>query len=467
MIKQLLAKKNLTKDLNKSGIQLEKTLSAKDLIFLGIGVIIGSGIFITPGIIAANIAGPGVVFTYLLAAIVCIFVAFCYSEFASAIPLSGSVYTYTYSIFGEFAAWIIGWSVFSEYLFSESSVAVSWSAYFQNFLSGFGIKLPDYLKSAYGSSGNLKGGFDLFAFLIVFFVTVLLLQGMKESVTINKIMVYVKIFIILLFIVVALFYLKPNNFSPVLPFGLSGLGRGTSLAFFAFIGFDIVSTASEEVKNPEKNVPIGIIASLMITAVIYSLVAFALVGAVHYSKLNVADPVSLALRLIHQNWIAGFVSLGAVLGMTTALIVVLYGGTRLVFSISRDGLLPKKLNNLNKNNIPVSSTIIFGLLSGLIAGVIPIDKLTELVNIGTLLGFSVVSIGVIFLRNSKNTKHLNPSFKTPGYPVVPLISFILCIYLMLNLQSFTWIAFGIWLLIGILIYIIYGYKNSILHNKKE
>lgn len=463
MIKQLFAKKDLSEELNSSGIHLEKTLTAKDLIFLGIGVIVGSGIFITPGIIAANNAGPGVIFTYILAAIVCIFVAFCYSEFASAIPLSGSVYTYTYAIYGEFIAWIIGWSVFSEYLFAESSVAVSWSAYFQNFLSGFGIRLPEALQSAYGSAGKTGGRFDLLAFVIVFLITVLLLQGMKESLTINKIMVYIKVFIIILFIAVTLFYVKPENFSPILPFGTSGLGRGTSIAFFAFIGFDIISTASEEVKNPDRDMPIGIIASLLITAVLYSLMSFALVGAVHYSKLNVADPVSLALRLIHQNWIAGLVALCAVLGMTTTLIVILYGGTRMIFSISRDGLLPKGLNKLNKNSVPVSSTIIFGLVAGLVAGVLPIDKLTELVNIGALLGFAAVSIGVIFLRRSENTKHLNPSFKTPGYPVVPVISFLLCIYLMFNLQTFTWLAFAVWILIGLIIYIAYGYRNSKMH----
>ncbi|WP_375708076.1 APC family permease [Companilactobacillus sp. RD055328] len=462
-MRQLFAKKDLTNKFDESSIQLEKTLSAKDLIFMGLGVIIGAGIFITPGIIAANNAGPGVMFTYILAAIVCILVAFCYSEFSSAIPLSGSAYTYVYSVFGELTAWIVGWAIFSEYLFAESSVAVSWSAYLQNFLSGFGIKLPAALQSAYGAGGTTTGRFDILAFTIVFLVTILLLQGLKESVTINKIMVYIKVFIIILFIVVAIFYVKPSNFTPLLPFGASGLGQGTSVAFFAFIGFDIISTASEEVKNPGRDMPIGIISSLLISALLYSLMAFVLVGAVHYTQLNVADPVSLALRIIHQNWAAGLISLCAVLGMTTTLIVILYGGTRMFFAISRDGLLPNKLNNLNKNNVPTYSTIIFGLLAGLVAGLLPIDKLTELVNIGALLGFAAVSIGVIPLRRSENTKYLNPAFKTPGYPIVPIISFLLCIYLMLNLQTFTWIAFGLWLLLGLIIYICYGYKNSKLH----
>lgn len=466
MLKQLLQRKDIISELKNNKSNLEKTLTAKDLIFLGVGVIIGSGIFITPGIIAAQNAGPGVIFTYLLAALVCIFVAFCYSEFASAIPLSGSVYTYSYSIFGEFAAWMIGWAVLSEYLFCESSVAVSWSAYFQNFLSGFGVKLPGVLQSSYGASGNTAGRFDLFAFLIVAIITILLLQGLKESITINTVMVYIKVFIILLFIIVALFYVKPKNFTPLLPFGISGIGRGASVAFFAFIGFDVISTASEEVKNPGRDMPIGIIASLLIAAVLYALVAFVLVGAVNYTRLNVADPVSFALRMVHQNWAAGLVSLGAVLGMTTALIVVLYGGTRIIFSISRDGLLPNNLNNLNKNSVPTVSTLILGIISGLVAGLVPIDHLTELVNIGTLLSFALVSIGVLFLRNQENTRDLNPSFKTPGYPYLPIISFLLCIYLMINLHKFTWLAFGVWLLIGLLIYIFYGYKHSKFHKIK-
>ncbi|MDO1604859.1 amino acid permease [Lactobacillus sp. YT155] len=464
MIKQLLARKNFAKDSSNSKVHLERTLTTKDLIFMGVGVIIGSGIFITPGIIAANNAGPGVVFTYLIAALVCIVVAFCYSEFASAITSSGSVYAYIYTVFGEFAGWISGWSILLCYLFAESSIAVSWSAYFQNFLSGFGIKLPDFLRSAYGASGNHAGRFDLLAFLIVFLLTVLLLQGMKESITLNKILVYLKMFIIFLFIIVALFSFKPQNLHPLLPYGSSGLGRGASIAFFAYIGFDVLATASEEVKNPKRSVPIGIIASLSITAIIYSLVSFALVGAVKYTQLNVADPVSLALRLIHQNWIAGFVAIGAVLGMTTGLLVIIFGGTRLIFAISRDGLLPERLNNLNKNHIPFHSTLIFGLTAGLVAGFIPLDKLTELVNIGALLAFAVVCLGVVFLRRNKQ---LTGTFKTPGYPYVPIIGFLLCIYLIVNLHVSTMIIFLGLLIVGTIIYFSYGYRHSEFHSKKD
>ncbi|MFD1471690.1 amino acid permease [Companilactobacillus mishanensis] len=464
-MKSLFNKKDVTSDLAKNGAGLTRSLTAKDLIVMGVGVIVGAGIFITPGLIAAKYAGPGVILTYLLAALVCIGAAFCYSEFASTIPLAGSAYTYAYSTFGEIVAWIIGWSLVSEYLFAASTVSVSWSAYFRNLLTGFGIHLPAALQSSAGTAGNPKGVFDIVAFVIIFLVTVLTLQGLKQSVRLNAIMVFIKIFVILLFVVVALFFFKPANFNPLLPYGWSGVGKGASIAFFAFLGFDTVSTASEEVKNPRRNMPIGIIASLLIVSILYGLVSFALVGAVNYKKLNVADPVAFALRVLHQDWAAGIISLGAVLGMTTVLIVIVYGGTRLIYSISRDGLLPKNLNKLNKSSIPVGSTIIFGLVAGVVGAVLPVDKITELVNVGTLLAFSSTSLGVMFLRHSKNTRDLKPAFRVPLYPIFPIISFIACVYLLSQLQVFTWKMFGLWTLLGLIIYFTYGRRHSIVDNK--
>ncbi|MCH4009294.1 amino acid permease [Companilactobacillus sp.] len=443
-----------------SNKKLTRSLSAWDLIIMGVGVIVGAGIFITPGIIAANYAGPGVIFTYLLAAIVCIGAAFCYSEFASTIPLAGSAYTYSYTIYGEIIAWIIGWSLVAEYLFATSSVAVSWSAYFRNLLTGFGIHLPPMLQSAAGTAGNPAGRFDLIAFIVVFLVVVLTLQGLKNSVRVSTIMVYVKIFVIILFVVVALFFFQPKNFDPLLPYGWTGVGKGASIAFFAFLGFDVVSTASEEVKNPKRNMPIGIISSLLIVSVLYGLVSFALVGAVKYTKLNVSDPVAYALRVLHQNWAAGIISLGAVMGMTTVLIVIVYGGTRLIYSISRDGLLPTNLNKLNKAGIPTGSTILFGLIAALVAAILPLDKITELVNVGTLLAFSSTSLGVLFLNRNKNTKDLEPAFKVPLYPVFPVVAFLACLYLLVQLQAFTWEMFAVWQLIGLVIYFGYGYRHS-------
>lgn len=424
----LFRKKDIVNDLLHEQTNLKRTLTAKDLVIMGVGVIVGSGIFITPGIIAANYAGPGVVLTYLLAALVCIGAAFCYSEFSSTIPLAGSAYTYSYSVYGEIIAWIVGWSLISEYLFAASSTAVSWSAYFRNLLAGFGIQIPTYLQSAAGTAGNPDGRFDIVAFFIVLIATTLLLQGMTESMKVNTIMVYIKIFVILLFVAVTVFYVKPKNYNPFLPFGVGGIGRGAAVAFYAFLGFDTVSSASEEVKNPKRNMPIGIIASLLIVAILYSLVSLVLVGAI--------------------------------MGMTTVLLVVIYGGTRLIFSLSRDGLLPKRFKTLNKQGVPISSTFLVGLVAATVAAVIPIEKITELVNIGTLLAFSVTSIGVIFLRHSKNTQGLKPAFRVPFYPVFPLVSFFACIYLMTQLQSFTWKMYAVWTTLGLLIYFGYSFRHS-------
>ncbi|WP_421429855.1 amino acid permease [Lactiplantibacillus plantarum] len=457
---RLLVKKSVNPaNFNKGG--LEKTLSAFSLTMMGVGAIVGSGIFITPGIIAAKYAGPAAMLSFVIAAVVCSLAALCYAEFSSTIPLAGSAYTYVYTVFGEFLAWILGWSLISEYLFAVSSVAVSWSSYFQNLMSGFGLKLPTFLTAAAGTAGVSGAGFNLIAFVVVLAVSLLLVGGLQESTRVNSIMVIVKILVIVLFIGVAIFFVKPANYHPFMPHGVSGLVKGASLAFYAYIGFDAVSTASEEVKNPKRNMPIGIVGSLVVASILYVAMAAVLVGVVHYSKLNVGDPVAYALAVIHQNWAAGIVSLGAVVGMTTVLIVMLYGGTRLLFAISRDGLLPKVFRTVSPHTkVPVKSTWIFGIIASVFAAVIPLDKIAELVNIGTLFAFAMVSIGVVFLRRHETLQQINSSFKVPFYPVLPVVSFLACVYLMLNLQAFTWHMFGIWLVIGILIYFAYSYRHS-------
>ncbi len=458
--KQLFIKKQVQTDLYKK-TGLEKTLTAFSLTTMGIGAIVGSGIFITPGLIAANYTGPGVMLSYLIAVVVCAMAALCYSEFSSTIPLAGSAYTYVYAVFGEFAAWILGWALISEYLFAVSSVAVSWSSYFQNLLAGFGLKLPPFLQAAAGTAGVKGGGIDVVALVITMLVAWLLSKGIRESAKINNIMVIVKILVILLFIGIAIFYVKPANYNPFLPFGTSGIFKGAAVAFYAYIGFDAVSTASEEVKNPKRNMPIGIISSLLVAAVLYVSLSAVLVGVVHYTKLNVADPVALALTLIHQNWASGVISFGAIVGMTTVLIVMSYGGTRLLFAISRDGLLPASLKKLNpKTHVPVANTWIFGAIASVFAAVIPIDKIAELVNIGTLSAFAMVSLGIVFLRHDERFKNLDTSFKVPLYPYLPIASFLACVYLMTQLQAFTWEAFGVWVVIGLIVYVSYGYHHS-------
>lgn len=463
----LFVRKEVNTDMfKKTG--LEKSLNAFSLTTMGVGAIVGAGIFITPGIIAASYSGPGVWLSYLVAAIVCSLAALCYSEFSSTIPLAGSAYTYIYTVFGELIAWVLGWALISEYLFAVSSVAVSWSAYFQNILAGFNVHLPEIFRAAYGTSGSPHALFDLPAFVITMIIAYLLVQGVRESARVNAVMVILKISVILLFIVVAAFYVRPANYNPILPFGVKGVIRGAAVAFYAYIGFDAVSTASEEVKNPKRDMPIGIVSSLIVASVLYIALSVVLVGVVHYTKLNVADPVALALHLIHQNWVAGIVSLGAVIGMTTVLIVMSYGGTRLIFAISRDGLLPKALHKLNpKTHVPVINTWIFGLIASIFAGVIPLSKIAELVNIGTLFAFAMVSLGVVFLRSDRKFRNLPKSFEVPLYPFIPILSFAACVYLMLQLAPFTWKMFGIWLVIGLVIYFSYGFSHSIARRDEE
>ncbi|WP_367296410.1 APC family permease [Levilactobacillus yonginensis] len=462
---QLFIKKQVQTDLYKK-TGLEKTLTAFSLTTMGIGAIVGAGIFITPGLIAANYAGPGVMLSYLIAVVVCAMAALCYSEFSSTIPLAGSAYTYVYAVFGEFTAWILGWALISEYLFAVSSVAVSWSSYFQSLLAGFGFKLPVFFRAAAGTAGVKGGAIDLVALVITMLVAWLLSKGIRESARINNIMVIVKILVILLFIGIAVFYVKPANYNPFLPFGTAGIFKGAAVAFYAYIGFDAVSTASEEVKNPKRNMPIGIISSLLVAAVLYIGLSAVLVGVVHYTKLSVADPVALALSLIHQNWASGVVSFGAIVGMTTVLIVMSYGGTRLLFAISRDGLLPSGLKKLNpKTHVPVANTWIFGILASLFAAVIPIDKIAELVNIGTLSAFAMVSLGIVFLRHDERFKNLDTSFKVPWYPFLPIASFLACLYLMTQLQAFTWLAFAVWVVLGLIVYMSYGYQHSVVRQQ--
>ena len=465
--RSLFIRKDIATDIYKK-TGLEKSLTAFSLITMGVGAIVGAGIFITPGIIAAKYTGPGAMLAFVLAAVVCSLAALCYSEFSSTIPLAGSAYTYIYAVFGEFIAWILGWALVSEYLFSVSAVAASWSAYFQNILVGLNIHMPEALTAAYGTAGHPGAFFDLPAFVIIMILSLLLSGGVRESARVNAIMVVLKIIVIVLFIVVGVFYVKPANYSPFLPFGVKGVVSGAAVAFYAYIGFDAVSTAAEEVKRPQRNVPIGIIGSLLIATVLYIALSAVLVGIVKYTKLNVADPVAYALHFIHQDWVSGIVSLGAVIGMTTVLIVFLYGGTRLVFAISRDGLLPPFFSKLApKSHAPVVNTWVFGIVGSIFACIIPIDKITELVNIGTLFAFAMVSIGIVFLRRSPDFAHLDSAFKVPFYTVLPIISFILCVILMLELKLFTWVAFFIWLIIGLFVYFGYGYRHSSVRNKNN
>ncbi len=441
---------------------LRRNLSHWDLISLGMGAIIGAGIFILTGT-GALLAGPALTLSFLIAGITCAFAALAYAEFASTIPISGSVYTYSYVTLGEFPAWIIGWDLTLEYLFAASTVSVGWSAYFQHLLEGFHLSLPTSLTAAPGvKDGSL---FNLPAFIIILLITFLLSLGIKVSKHINNIMVIIKILIILLFIGIGIFYIKPTHWIPFAPFGASGIFAASAIVFFAFIGFDAVSAAAEETKHPQKDLPRGILFSLAICTLLYILVSAVVTGITHYSSLKgINHPISKVLEEAGQNWLAGFIDVGAILGMTTVLLVLLYGQIRISYAMSRDGLLPKLFSKTHAYfRTPFYATWFFGLIAGIIGGLLPLDRLAQLVNIGTLFAFTMVSLSVLILRYQRPELHRR--FRCPGVPYVPLAAILCSLFLMLQLQTFTWIAFGTWILLGTIIYFRYARKKSHLHSR--
>ncbi|MFJ5764136.1 APC family permease [Lysinibacillus sp. NPDC093210] len=454
----LFRRKNITDLLKKDGtLQLKQSLGAFDLILLGVGAIVGTGIFILPGTVAATHAGPGIVFSFIIAAIVCALAGMCYSEFSSSVPVTGSAYTYGYIVFGEIVAWLVGWALLLEYGLAVAAVATGWSSYLSALLAGFQISIPTAISGSFNPSAGTY--INLPAIVIIFATAFFLTLGIKESTRLNSIMVFLKVAVILLFIGVGIFYVEPTNWQPFLPFGVSGVLGGAALVFFAYLGFDAVSSAAEEVKNPQRNMPIGIIGSLLICTVLYVIVSLVLTGMVPYTQLNVSDPVSYVMQLVHQDWIAGIISLGAVVGMMTVILVMSYGGTRLLYALGRDGLLPKSMAELSpKFKTPVKNTWVFAVLVAFCAGFVPLSKLTELVNMGTLVAFTIVSIGVIYLRKNKNIP--SGGFKVPFFPVLPILSFFMCLFLISQLSIHTWIACGLWFIFGLIIYFVYGLKHS-------
>ncbi|WP_099221602.1 amino acid permease [Listeria costaricensis] len=463
-MKQLLRKKTVEElmDQGNGKVHLEKTLGPLNLTFLGVGAIVGTGIFILPGTVAATKSGPAIVLSFVIAAIICALAAMCYSEFSSSIPVAGSAYTYGYVIFGELIAWILGWALLLEYGLAVASVASGWSSYLNAFLSGFGLEIPKALSGPFQPDAGTY--INLPAIVIVFVIAILLTKGVNESTKVNAVMVVLKVSVILLFILVGMFYVKPSNWQPFMPYGFSGVLSGAATVFFAYLGFDAVSSAAEEVKNPQRNMPIGIIGSLFVCTLLYVVVSIVLTGIVSYTELNVTDPVAFALQIIHQDWAAGLVSLGAVVGMVTVILVMMYGGTRLVYALGRDGLLPRSMAELNpKTKTPIKNTWVYSIIVAICAGFIPLDKLAEMVNIGTLLAFMFVSLGVISLRKNKSINH--NGFKVPFYPVLPIVSFLLCAFMITQLAAVTWIAAAIWFAFGLILYFTYGRRHSTLNKK--
>ncbi|KDB08901.1 hypothetical protein LIG30_2069 [Burkholderia sp. lig30] len=441
---------------------LKKVLGPFDLILMGIGAIVGTGIFVLTGT-GALTAGPALTVSFVIAALACGFAALCYAEFASSVPVAGSIYTYSYATLGELVAWMIGWDLMLEYGLASSAVSVGWSGYFQSLIGGFGLHLPAVLSAAPGAIPGVHTWFNLPAFLVMLVLTALLSLGVRESARLNNVMVGLKICVVLLFILVGARHVQPGNWHPFTPFGYSGVFSAAALVFFAFIGFDAVTSAAEEVKRPARDLPIGIIGSLAVCAVLYVAVSAIMTGIVPYPKfLGVDHPVSLALQYAGENWVAGFVDLGAILGMTTVILVMTYGQTRIVFAMSRDGLLPKKLSRVHSSlGTPFFATWIVGILFGLVAAVVPLNVLTELINIGTLAAFSLISVAVIVLR--KTRPDLPRAFRCPAVPLVPLLAIAFCITLTVFLQATTWIAFLVWLAIGLVVYFTYARQRSLLN----
>ena len=441
---------------------LKKVLGPLDLVLMGIGAIVGTGIFVLTGTGAVT-AGPALTLSFVIAALACGFAALCYAEFASTVPVAGSIYTYSYATMGELVAWMIGWDLLLEYGLATSAVSVGWSGYFQSLLSGFGIALPAALSAAPGSVPGVDTVMNLPALLIMLILTAMLSLGVRESARLNGIMVAIKIGVVLLFIVVGARHVEPANWQPFMPFGMHGTMSAAALVFFAFIGFDAVTSAAEEVKRPERDLPIGIIGSLVVCTVLYVIVSAIMTGIVPYQQFAGVDhPVSLALQFAKENWVAGFVDLGAIVGMTTVILVMTFGQTRIIFAMARDGLLPERLATIHpKHGTPFLATWIVGIVFGLIAAFVPLGVLAELINIGTLAAFCLVAVAVVVLR--KRRPDLHRAFRCPGVPLVPALAIVFCVGLMTFLSKTTWIAFGIWLLIGLAVYFAYSRKNAVLN----
>jgi APA family basic amino acid/polyamine antiporter len=447
-----------------SHTQLKKNLTAVDLAALGIGSVVGTGIFVSTGK-GAQLAGPGVLISFIIAAITCGFCALTYSELACMFPVAGSTYSYSYVAFGEVIAWIIGWDLMLEYLVAASAVASGWSTTFIGLIQKAGIPLPRALitplvtASPEGKFVFSGGIIDVPAVVITLLITWILYIGIRESAKINNIIVGVKVAVIVLFVFLGVKHVSLANLQPMMPFGWKGVMAGAAIIFFAYIGFDAVSTAAEETKNPKRDVPLGLMLCLGVVIVLYVSVAFVLTGIVPYKQIDVGNALPAALNQIGIQWGGALVATGAIIGMISTLLVTLYGQIRIFMVMARDGLLPPAFAKVHpKHRTPHLCTWITGIATALIAGLFNLDIIIEMCNIGTLFAFILVSVGVVVLR--KTRPEVERKFKTPGVPFTPLVTIVFCFYMMANLMKVTWFRFGGWLLIGLVIYFFYGVKHS-------
>jgi basic amino acid/polyamine antiporter, APA family len=490
MLKDLFRTKptdELVADSEHTQHRLKKALGPIDVTALGIGAIIGAGIFATIGTAAAGDAtrpgaGPGLILSFILTGIACGFAALCYAEFAAMIPISGSAYTYAYATLGELVAWIIGWDLIIEYAVGNVAVAISWGNYFKTLVAGFGINIPDWLSTDYRTAARIPGLFEraphvfgvpivfnILAFGIVTFITIILVIGIRESATINTTMVMLKLIVLGFFVAVGWSYMKSDNFHPFLPNGWVGVQSGAAIVFFAYIGFDAVSTVAEETPRPSRDLPIGIIGSLVISTIIYILVASVFIGIMPFGVLKQklateqAEPLTMALQYANiERWGNVFVSIvafGSVVAHTAVLLVFQLGQPRIFFSMARDGLLPQSFAKVHPRfRTPHVTTILTGVVVGVCAMFTSIDEMVDLTNIGTLFAFTLVCIGIWILRRREPNRPR--AFKTPWVPVVPILGVLACVYLMFGLPWITWLRFGLWLLAGMVVYFLYGFRRS-------
>lgn len=449
---------------------LRRVLGPVNLTTLGIGAIIGAGIFVLTGQAAAQYAGPAITISFVLAGIACAFAGLCYAEMASMIPVAGSAYTYSYATMGEFLAWIIGWDLILEYSLGAATVAVGWSGYVVSFLRDIGIVIPAQFTNAPGVEvAGATGIFNVPAFLIVLAVSGLLIIGIRESARTNATVVIIKLIVIALFIIFGAKYVNRANLTPLIPpntgtfgqYGWSGIMRGAGVIFFAYIGFDAVSTAAQEAKNPQRDMPIGIMGSLVVCTILYILVSLVLTGIVPYAQLNVADPMAVGIDAVGPSlaWLRPLVKLGAIAGLSSVILVMLLAQPRIFFTMSRDGLLPPVFGRVHPRfKTPHITTAVTGIVVAIAAGLFPIGILGELVSIGTLLAFVLVCAGVLVLR--RTDPHADRPFRAPAMPFVPLLGVASCIYLMAGLPWPTWERLLAWLAIGLVIYFAYGQRNA-------
>lgn len=449
--------------MNDKELKMNKKLKTIDLVLLGLGAVVGTGIFVITGTAANAYAGPGLVFSFMIAALVIVLIGLCYAEFSSRLPVAGGPYAYMLAVSGKRAAWIAGWLTIWEYLLASASVASGWSGYLNGFLTSIGMPLPTIFQASYNK--ELGSYIDLIAIIITLLVTWIVAQEAKKALRLNNMLFFLKFILIAIFIIVGMFFIDPENWTPIMPYGFSGIASGATLVFFAFLGFDSISMAAEDVETPQKSLPRGILIAIGISTLLYILVTIVLTGIVPYTELGVKDPVAFALRYVDQNIMASILSVGAIITLLTVLIAMLYGLARLLYAMGKGKLLPDYLGHLdNKTGSPKRATWVAGLFAAIFSGLIPLNSLAELTNLVTLIVMVMLAIGIIFLRKQQG-EPTKDQFRVPWVPFIPIVTVVITLYLILQLSWLTWIMFSFCFLAGIIVYFLMQKKRKYAYDK--